>query len=186
MKKIYLIVIILFFLSPVWGQTKLDYNDYIKTTCVASNGISVYNNIIVFKKDLDITDVNFYTGKSLSNEQYESFFAYGIEVYSNSNKTDKLFEVVRSCDLRGIRKVATNRKSNSDGYYYQIIIYLDDAFYCTEWASVEGKVKPIDEIAISIKDNKTTANNVKKAFLELAKLHGAKNVIDGDNLFGTD
>jgi hypothetical protein len=182
MKKIILAITTLLFCQIVFSQTKTDYIEYIKSHGMISYAYNVSIKLS-FGYDISKFDANKFTGRSITDEEYKNLFVSDQTIYTE-DKTPKVYTEIVSCfDLRGIRKVSTVKTQNDEGVYYSILIYINNGYICNSWISLNNSLKSDSKQEITIKADETIANNVKKAFIELAKLCGAVNVIDGDNLF---
>jgi hypothetical protein len=172
MKNLAMAVATLFISQLGFSQTKQDYRDYIKSHSEASPSLGNYVINIGFGSDLAKVDASTFAGKTLTEEEYQNIIFVNSNVYLDNSKSQKFFEVVRSADLRGVRKVSTLSKSNDEGAYFEIIIYINDGFLCKEWSSPNSSTKPISSISINVRTDETTATNIKKAMIALAKLCG--------------
>jgi len=183
MSHISSLLILLVVYCNTFSQTAQDYKDYIKLQAEAAPAFDTYTINIAFGNNITITDAERFTGKTLSQDEYENMFYYGSDIYIDNRKSKKIFETIKNCNLKGIRKVSTVKHVSNEVSYWDITIYVKDGYLAKVWGSPNNSTMFISEFAISVNTDEKTAKNLKKAIIELAKLSGALDVIDGDTLF---
>jgi hypothetical protein len=182
--KFIIAISLLFIIKNSISQTKQDYFEYVKEHVETSPALDNYLTYIMLGTSIPRDKINRFTGTNLSDEQYQNLFIYHSKVYKDEYKTNKMLELIRYCDLRGIRKVSSVKKSNSEGTYYAITLYIKAGYLCRVYKPEDLMPENQEDLLLHARINETTANNVKKALINLAKLAGSTNVIDGDALFG--
>lgn len=183
MKNISLFLLFIANIQSIYSQTELDYKEYIKLNVESLPPLDNCNNNLIYGPDIRKVNADKITGKTLTTAEHDNLLIYGEEIYLDKTQSILILEIVRCCDLRAIRKVSTIKKTSTNGVvYYDIYIYLKEGGLGTEFS--DNKVTSITEFSIGVKTDETTAKNIKKAIIALAKLKGSIDVIDGDNLFG--
>lgn len=178
-------IIILSFLAISYNsytQSITDIKEYINEIIKSNDPISSYDNFSFFKDDILKMHAQKLIGESLSDDVFEHLFIYGLDAYIGENKTGNAWlSEAQSIDIRGMKKIATQRVKDKNRYYYKVIIYVKPNYLGKKYqktSSIEEVIN-VDKISILLADNADAVLRVKKAFFKLGELLGLE-VIDGD------
>lgn len=179
----FVLITLLLYTHKCYSQIEDDYKDYIKLHVESYPVLGNYDNNIAFENHILKADADRFSGKTLSATEYKHLLMFVNTVYLDQSKSAIAFEVIRTCDLGGLRKISTVKMTHKGIPFYDLILYLKEGYLCKEWSSPTDKASSISKISIGIKTSEDITRNLKKSIIKLAQLYGATNVIDGDNLF---
>jgi hypothetical protein len=183
MKSLLFILLTLSFSFYSFSQTKQDYKDFIKSHSESSPPLPNYEISIAFGDQLFLKDAKKFAGIELTKDEFQNLILISSSVYTDDTKSNLAFEVIRSFDISGVRKVSLIKKTQEQDIIYEIKLYIKSGYLVKEWNSISQKIKEIESISLLINSDENTADNIKKAFIELAKLSGSVDVFDADDLF---
>ncbi len=185
MKKKLFTSIILLFISSIssYSQSLGDMKEFIVEYIDANPAISSYDNYAMFKDDILKLHIKTFTGREVSQEEYENCFIYGIEAYTGENKSGNIWmEEAQVIDIRGIKKISTTKVADKNRNFYKIKLFINNGYLSTKYqktTSTEPKISSTSELEIYISDNSSAALKIKKAFIKMGELIGIT-ITDGD------
>lgn len=176
-----IIPILLVFVSTFCsGQSKTDIKDFLKEKIEASKPLENYKYTLAFSEDILKVHAEEFVGRYISDKQYDNLVFFATEIYLTNKKDQLLVDIINSFSLDGVKKVSTTKSREKGFEFYTITIYMNENFISTEYSDSVEKLK---KIPLALRCDANTAQTIKKAFIKLAELSGAKDVIDGDDLF---
>ncbi len=178
-----IILILLVFISTICcGQSKADIKDFLKEKVEAGEPLDNYKYTLAFSDDLLKIHAETFVGQQISEAQFQNLFFFATEIYLTNKKNQLLVEIINSGDFEGVKKVSTTKSREKGIDFYTIIVYMREGFIGTKYTDT---AENLEKIPLALSCDANTAQSIKKAFIKLAELSGAKNVIDGDDLFST-
>jgi len=177
LKTILIVSLTLIIFSPkISGQTLNETKDFISEKVKANPPASRYRNYIFWGNNIKEHVANKVAQKSLTKNELKYLFIYTYEVM--------VMRVDQYIDIRDIKKISTIRNTKGNYKSYVIKLYLHHNYSNNKRTILpdEEKNEYLNNLKISVAQDKEIATKIKKAIIHLGKLHGIS-ITDGDDLF---
>ena len=155
-----------------------DYKGFLKEYLELSAPTKKYKIYVNYGNNINTINT-LISGKNLTSEEKSFLFYYDAKIYFDDAKTQLFFEIIHLFDIRGISKVSTEViEGNTNGH---VIIDFNSEYLCKNFDPIENTNVSIDKIELDVNTTEISLEEIKNAFINMAKISGVKNVVDGDN-----
>ncbi|HKM93153.1 MAG TPA: hypothetical protein VJY41_05835 [Prolixibacteraceae bacterium] len=182
MKKILFLSIFLIFSIVSFAQSQQDYKDYLIENIEGNPALDNYKLYVFFNINILKEDAEYMAGRNLSSDQFSNLFIYGYEIYRTNKKSQLMGQAFKCIDMSGIKKVSTYQDNFQGKKFYVVKIYMNNGYLSTS-GSPDVRIENKYEHEIKLNCKQVTAENIKKSILKLAKMNGASDAYDGNDLF---